>query len=1037
MVDSNLPKLPKNNIEYSNIVIFSDEKYKYTIYESIDDFTFNYHAIEYGHEVLLPWRPQKLRFDIDLAANPIYKNPQQILGDLALQIIEAILDIYETNYYLQTFTEYKPSDFFVTKAFGPQKYGVHIIAPFYMKTSSDTLTLAKEIFAALEEKSTPNIDLIDMGVYKTTQNFRLYNNAKSEDPTRKKVLWTEFYTDFLGFSVPPSKHLSAPYLSSLLGHYQPGERETLHAISTTAAAEPIKKFTDFNLEDVEGYEDKLAEIIKPYLESFTIRGKVGNRIIFNRHESTFCELCNDTHDRDNTMYMTIGPSDSHPVYLRCFRIKEKWKIIGHLGNYTAGQGGTDYLKKLIGIEMIEPEPIKTKTTPTLIDVQTYDSPDMQPLSLHPTIFLKAPMKMGKTSKCMIPYIKDHFAGKSIYMITFRQTFTKSIENTLLEHGIQGFKSYQEIDSPIIGFMDAPRLIIQVESLSRIQMGARPPPDLLIMDESESIIEQFMSGNVRDLGCAFGIFEWLLKSSTYLLAMDANLSERTIELITKIRTATAAFAGLSQESGSRQESSQISPKPLLIQNIYKNAISDEYKIVKHYDQWMALLIEKLKQDRRVAIFTNSLADAKSIEKFLISSFPIKKLQLYSSETSMILKSKHFADVNKYWAELDILICTPTVSAGISFEIQHFDSIFALFTDQSCTVETSRQMIGRVRAVHEFYVHFKYSIKHLPTDLNVIKEYLTHRRNLLQNVVDISSSFVIPLTYNQNGEADIQITSFILMCMLNLRMANLSKNMFVRRFLSQLHEIGAKISLDEQEPIFAYAQTLSNIKNQIKEEHALMISAAPDINDEQAVQIQQKIEAGQATEEDLLILDKNIIKQAYQIRDPLMITPTFVIKFGPPDKREQFRALKSIYPVTRGVPIDMLISNLKPTSTPNLAKITYYEKHIIALRILRILGFDHPFDISRVIRQDEFMRNIETAKIELIRIFQTYSSYFNLTHPDKFDAANTLKNCNAIIRFYSAQIKKKGDIYLLKWDFTFDNLLKLTFDIAQSADEAPVM
>ena len=104
-------------------------------------------------------------------------------------------------------------------------------------------------------------------------------------------------------------------------------------------------------------------------------------------------------------------------------------------------------------------------------------------------------------------------------------------------------------------------------------------------------------------------------------------------------------------------------------------------------------------KRIVVVSNSLREAKEIRESLTADFPQKKIELYSSETPQSKKALHFADVEKYWASVDVLMYTPTVSAGVSFEALHFDCMFVNLSDRSCNVETARQMMGRVRQLRD--------------------------------------------------------------------------------------------------------------------------------------------------------------------------------------------------------------------------------------------------------------------------------------------------------------------------------------------------
>ena len=60
-------------------------------------------------------------------------------------------------------------------------------------------------------------------------------------------------------------------------------------------------------------------------------------------------------------------------------------------------------------------------------------------------------------------------------------------------------------------------------------------------------------------------------------------------------------------------------------------------------------------------------------------------------------KELRDVNQTWLNYTVVMYSPTITAGISFEQKHFDKVFCYFTNMSCDVLSCIQMIGRVRDV----------------------------------------------------------------------------------------------------------------------------------------------------------------------------------------------------------------------------------------------------------------------------------------------------------------------------------------------------
>jgi len=54
-----------------------------------------------------------------------------------------------------------------------------------------------------------------------------------------------------------------------------------------------------------------------------------------------------------------------------------------------------------------------------------------------------------------------------------------------------------------------------------------------------------------------------------------------------------------------------------------------------------------------------------------------------------------DVVKAWGELDCLLYSPTIEAGVNFNVEHFDCIYAEVITGGCSQESFFQMISRVR------------------------------------------------------------------------------------------------------------------------------------------------------------------------------------------------------------------------------------------------------------------------------------------------------------------------------------------------------
>jgi hypothetical protein len=73
----------------------------------------------------------------------------------------------------------------------------------------------------------------------------------------------------------------------------------------------------------------------------------------------------------------------------------------------------------------------------------------------------------------------------------------------------------------------------------------------------------------------------------------------------------------------------------------------------------------------------------------------RVQLFTQDTNERQRIEDLKDVQQAWTRYDVLIYSPTISAGISFERVHYHRMFAYFEVGVTTLETFFQMMGRVR------------------------------------------------------------------------------------------------------------------------------------------------------------------------------------------------------------------------------------------------------------------------------------------------------------------------------------------------------
>jgi len=468
---------------------------------------------------------------------------------------------------------------------------------------------------------------------------------------------------------------------------------------------------------------------------------------------------------------------------------------------------------------------------TIKNKNIYNDKELKNYEFCNTLCIKAAMKMGKTKK-LKEYLETYFNAKNTFkqvviFLAFRQTFANEIYSKTKE---LGFKLYSDIKGEI-NLNKNNKIIIQMESLHRILVKNIINIDLLIMDESESIFEQFGSGKFKNLNLSFNIFHKIFTESNKLICMDANLTNRTYNLIKTYRF--------------NNDEAQFNENVYYHENSYKNCTDDKYYFLEDKVTMYSVLDSKLKQNKKIVIVSNSLKEIKNLEIYISTNNPtIKdKIKTYSSETSYSEKVEHFSDVSKHWKfitkkgvpntesnsnsnnngnstiPISVLIYSPTVSAGVSFEEPYYDLMFGYFTDKSCTVESCRQMMGRIRILNDkeyyIYINSKSTVDY-PIDEESISNYYKYNLNNLTNKFDDLNNEGINSDYI-NNEIIINKNNFYKLWVQNKINTFLSINDFKNRFIRQIHEFGSScynLALMNEELILS-------IKLMLKESSALSV------------------------------------------------------------------------------------------------------------------------------------------------------------------------------------------------------------------------
>jgi len=940
---------------------------------------------------------------------PVYDN----IDDVYQYVYTSIYDAICTAYFITYGNDLDPANIIVTESHGDNIKSNHIIIDkVYVSGYEQAAMFARRVFNYIPEDCRV---FMDMSIYKSLQNFRIAGCHKGDLRVKRIITGHDaastLITNTTGCVLLPDQAVEITKQAPKSGDLHPDDIATC-----------LRMCADAGL-----------------LRYHRHRRTCGRILLFDRFAASYCDICNREHPIDNSLLIVVGDG---VLFRECRRYNfhhgkdgKHFIIMGNFLSAVAGSAkNTDWAEKVItdhianAIKANDDAKSATGTSttvPTITPAKTtlmfrewpqhnYAEPQLRPFELVDTLVVHAAMKMGKT-KALTDFITKHFTDtlqpKVIRIVSFRQTFSGNVKEKFPD-----FTLYSDVN----GVLNQPRVIVQVESLWRLRIN-ETPPDLLVLDECESIFEQFDSGLLRgNFNECFAKFQYMMKYSKHVVCMDAGLTNRTFRVLRVMRDHSDM---------------------LYHYNSYANAVDDNYYITSDKARWLGVLYSAVAEGDRIAVPMSSVTEAKTLEANLHKKYPNKRIKLYSAETLASEKREHFTDVNAYWSELDILIYTPTVSAGVSFERKHFNKIFGYFTDKSCPVETCVQMIGRIRDVasHEHYICINATGNTLPTTPEQVHERLVSSRENLRSMFD-ESHLAIVTKYDGSGRPCIQTTDYYQLYVENTIIKNISKNSFIKWFIHVVSHYGAKChQLTEEvyagatgidlfidgalnEEVETIQMEHSAVRSEIATAACEKIAQAADITGEEYEAIRINMSTGVDVPADQRAeFDKFRLRRAYEYRGE--ITSKFVAKYNTPHAKYVFKNIRRLESATVDGKINLaqiqqeeLSMHEYLTEYDPLTEITRryaYDKHRLALGLINICGWDnlgdprqfHEIELSHKLRSSQLFT---TTLLQACREFEIRQP--KITNADVPALVNTINK--VISAMYGARITRgHGQMYTL--------------------------
>jgi hypothetical protein len=434
--------------------------------------------------------------------------------------------------------------------------------------------------------------------------------------------------------------------------------------------------------------------------------------------------------------------------------------------------------------------INTPFTPTKIISHKYIPPEIYSNNIlkYNVIALKSNMNTGKTYGMPVIF-KDY---TKILIIYHRISLNVSIYEKWQQYG---FELYSDIPEHKINLDKHPKIICQIDSIHRI-IGKI---DLLILDEIESTHEHLCGSktlNETDK-CSKSLLNYI-KYTPKIIACDANLKDETCDIL-------------------------FHQKNLIkIQNTYKSFQHRTCHIYHSKENLIEKLYELIDSDKNIVIPTNSKKQGKKLEKLLKNKYEHIKILRIDSENG-------FTTIDD-WEKYNIVIYTPTITAGISFDKLHFHSLVGFFSNKSASAEQCSQMLFRSRNLINnnlfIYIHNDNQTQTKPINDSELNHYI---QNIIFDGIKIEGIDI------DNYNKKMIETTYYKLYRFFLKKINLSFDYFCSYMIQILKDHGLTIyNISPKVKDFdIYHNIIDAVKNasiQIETEEAENICKATPINEE---------------------------------------------------------------------------------------------------------------------------------------------------------------------------------------------------------------
>lgn len=389
--------------------------------------------------------------------------------------------------------------------------------------------------------------------------------------------------------------------------------------------------------------------------------------------------------------------------------------------------------------------------------------------------LKAKWGSGKSHQVLKRVMLTHRNTHRILIISENNALNQKTLNDYINF----IKSHLQAQTSAAGKLnnvdfDYSHLVCSVESIARITLNDTRPI-ILILDEYESIINQFESSTVENKYNSWCHFAKIVKKSDKILCMDADLSNERLEILDDLLDTVEINKCLVVKNQketlldkfitkTEDENKIIYSKKHIIVNALNNNFWDcKFNLLVDKTNWVEDILKDVMDCKKIAIASCSNGVTEDLyNNVLKTNEKTNILLIHQSGITMScdgveiernngnIKFSVLLGLENHILEHDIsvFIYSPTIKTGVSINSQIFDKSYAYGCNNSVVDREFIQMIFRCRDLKDkefnFFLNTGYNgLKTYKTTDDVMKCYIHNQLvNLRQNIV--KNKEVVPVS-----------------------------------------------------------------------------------------------------------------------------------------------------------------------------------------------------------------------------------------------------------------------------------------------------